>query len=509
MIARLFSNTLQPGLFFLIAIALSIGGYGQEVPGVFSRIAPGRLLQGHFQNPGYPSGTAREVVGWDMDFSPTPSTEDALHGYIQTALDSNIVIQQKNISLEKALLALKTAKSQYAPTVAFLGAYQSGDGGRDIPLPLGDLLNEAYATLNQLTGLQKFPQLENESINFFPRNFYDAKIRTTLPLFNKDLSYNRKISEQQVHLMEYELEAYRRELVKEIKLAYFDHLRALQAVAIQESALLLAREGKRTNEKLLENGKGLPAYVLRAESEIAAIEAELTRARRQVDNAGLYFNMLTNRSAFASIDTSFNEVNAIRQGMLLMNESADPQQREELQSLHTSIQLNETILKMNKQFAIPKLSGFLDVGSQAEGLKFNRQSRYYLAGLQLDVPLFSARRNNIKIKETDLAVQDARLHLQQVTRQLLVSSRVARNNLSSAWKTYQSSQVRLRTAETYQRLIERGYQAGTNSYIETVDARNQLTTARLAATIDQYSVLQAAAILERETASYSFSAKSQ
>lgn len=351
--------------------------------------------------------------------------------------------------------------------------------------------------------------MENKSINFFPRNFYDAKIRTTLPLFNNDLGYNRKISEEQVQLAEYELEAYRRELVKEVKLAYFGHLRALQAVAIQEAALQLAREGKRTNEKLLENGKGLPAYVLRAESEIAAIEAELTRARRQVDNAALYFNMLLNRTAFGSIDTLFNEERALRQGILLMNESSGPQEREEIQSMHSAIRLNETVLKMNKQFAIPKLSGFLDIGSQAEGLRFNRQSRYYMAGFQLDVPIFSGRRNNIKIKESDLAVQDARLQLQRVARQLLVSSQVAQNDLSAAWKTYQSSLVRLRAAETYQRLIERGYQAGTNSYLETVDARSQLTTARLAAVLDQYSVLQAAAVLERETAAYSFSDKNR
>lgn len=435
--------------------------------------------------------------------------EDALEAYIRMALDSNIVVLQKNVSLEKAFLTLQTAKSLYAPTVAFIGGYQSGDGGRNIPLPLGDLLNETYATLNQLTGTQKFPRLENKSINFFPRNFYDAKIRTTLPLFNNDLGYNRKISEEQVQLAEYELEAYRRELVKEVKLAYFGHLRALQAVAIQEAALQLAREGKRTNEKLLENGKGLPAYVLRAESEIAAIEAELTRARRQVDNAALYFNMLLNRTAFGSIDTLFNEERALRQGILLMNESSGPQEREEIQSMHSAIRLNETVLKMNKQFAIPKLSGFLDIGSQAEGLRFNRQSRYYMAGFQLDVPIFSGRRNNIKIKESDLAVQDARLQLQRVARQLLVSSQVAQNDLSAAWKTYQSSLVRLRAAETYQRLIERGYQAGTNSYLETVDARSQLTTARLAAVLDQYSVLQAAAVLERETAAYSFSDKNR
>ncbi|WEK33418.1 MAG: TolC family protein [Candidatus Pseudobacter hemicellulosilyticus] len=435
--------------------------------------------------------------------------QDALELYIQQGIDSNLVMQQKNVSLDKALLALRRARSLYAPTIAFQTLYQTGDGGRDIPLPLGDLLNGAYATLNQLTNSNAFPQLENQSINFFPRNFYDAKVRTTIPIYDKDLAYNKQISGQQVQLQEFEVAAYRRELVKEIKLAYYDHLRALQAVAIQRSALGLAGEGKRVNQKLLDNGKGLPAYLLRAESEIAAVEAQLTQAAQQVDNARLYFNMLLNRPATAAIDTSFNEESALHSIPMLPNGPASAQQREELQSLAAYIRLNETVLKMNKQFFLPKLGGFLDLGSQAEGFRFNKQSRYYLTGLQLDIPIFSGQRNKMTITETNLNLRNAQLNLQQVSQQLNLSAQVATNNLTAAWKTYQSTTVQLNAAETYQRLIDRGYQAGTNTYIETVDARNQLTTARLAATINKYNVLQAAAVLERETAAYSFPTKNQ
>ena len=79
---------------------------------------------------------------------------------------------------------------------------------------------------------------------------------------------------------------------------------------------------------------------------------------------------------------------------------------------------------------------------------------------------------------------------------------MALNNLRSAWETYRSSAVQLDAAEAYQRLIERGFRAGSNTYIETVDARNQLTAARMALTINKYNVLTAAASLERETASF-------
>ncbi|MBL7735436.1 MAG: TolC family protein [Chitinophagaceae bacterium] len=435
------------------------------------------------------------------------SQEQAIDRYIRIAMDSNIVVQQKHISLDKALLSLKTAKSLYAPSVSFLAGYQSGDGGRNISLPLGDLLNNAYATLNQLTGSQQFPHLENQSVNFFPRDFYDAKIRTTLPIINPDIGYGKQISAYQAQLQEYELAAYKRELVKEIRIAYYNHLQALHTVAIHESARQLALEGKRVNERLLERGKGLPAYVLRSESEIAVIDSRLTQVNQEVENSRLYFNMLLNRTADAAIDTSFDEDRAMLAYLPEMPGATDMEKREELQSLSTLTLINETVLKMNKGFRIPRLNGFLDLGAQSEGLKYNRQSRYYMAGLQMEIPLFSANRNINKIRESELNIRDARLGLERLSKQLALSSRVAQNNLNTARKNYQSSLAQLRSAEAYQRLIERGYQAGTHTYIETVDARNQLTAARLAATLGKFQVLQAAAVLERETASYSINPK--
>lgn len=446
------------------------------------------------------------LVGFALltGFGTTANAQDPLEAYLAEGLQNNIVVQQKHVSLDKALLALQSAKSMYLPSVAFQVAYQTGDGGRDIPLPLGDLLNKAYATLNQLTNSQQFPQLENQSVNFFPRNFYDAKIRTSMPLFNRDIAYNKQISERQIMLQEYELETYRRELVKDIKTAYFNYLSAMQAVRIRESALGLAKEGKRVNEKLLESGTGLPAYVLRADSEIAAAEAQLTKARQQTTDARLYFNMLLNREGDAAIDTAFDRDAALDGIQVQLAGTPSAESREELKSLREYIALNETVLKMNKQFMLPKLNGFVDIGSQAEGFRFNQQSRYYLAGLQLDIPLFSGNRNRMKIRETELGLLDARLNLEQVQRQLHLSSSMSMNNLRSAWDTYRSSLTQLRAAESYQRLIERGYQAGAHTYIETIDARNQLTAARMAAMINGYQVLQAAAGLERETAAYTF-----
>ncbi len=429
--------------------------------------------------------------------------KDPLDKYVEEGIENNLVIQQKSISLEKALLGLNTARSMFLPSVAFQFNYQSGDGGRTIPLPVGDLLNGVYATLNQLTGGQNFPQLENQNISFFPKNFYDTKFRTTVPILNTDLIYNKKINEQQVTLKEYEVDTYKRELVKNIKTAYFNYLIALNGIGIYESSLNIAKEGKRVNQKLVESGKGLPAYVLRSESEVAAANAKLIQTKQQADNARMYFNSLLNKPADAPVDTAYDADDGLGKASALMLSPAVPiENREELKSLKQVVELNKTIARMNKSFTIPKLGGFIDIGSQAEGWSFDKRSRYYLAGIQLDIPVFEGNRNRNKISQAWLDIKQAQLNVADVSRQLNVSANVAKNNLRSALETYQSSVTQLNAAASYQRLIEKGYKAGTNSYIETIDARNQLTSARLAVSIDKYNVLIAAAGVEREVANY-------
>src|SRR5688572_5311755 len=126
------------------------------------------------------------------------STAQSLDDYIKEGLERNLVLQQKNISLTQAQQSLQIAKSYFLPSISLLADYTSGEGGRSISIPVGDLLNPVYTSLNEMTQSDVFPQVENVEQNFFPKNFYDARVRTSVPLVNTDLYLNRTIQGQQV-----------------------------------------------------------------------------------------------------------------------------------------------------------------------------------------------------------------------------------------------------------------------------------------------------------------------
>jgi outer membrane protein len=428
---------------------------------------------------------------------PLFGQKSVLDEYVTTAFQQNITLQQKSIQVEKAMIALKTAQSLYQPSVAFQGGYQSGEGGRSIAFPVGDLLNPVYSTLNALTKSTAFPQIANVETNFFPRDFYDVKVQTTMPLYNKDISYNKQIQEQTVSLQREDVALYKRELVKQIKTAYYNYLLSLGLVKVYENSLNLALEGKKVNEKLLANGKGLPAYLLRSDSEIATIQAQIADAVKQNQAAQYYFNFLLNRELRAEIRIDF-EVDKAVAGVY----SVVPGVREELSLLSKSINIQETVLKMNESFFLPKLNGFVNLGSQSTLGNISSKSGYYFLGLQMDIPIFSGKRNLYKVKQTQLDIASAKNALDLSTKQFNMATEIAQKNVQSSITSFQASTKSYEAASAYLRLIEKGYKEGVSTYLETVDARNQWMNAQINYQLKQFNVLIAAAAYEREAASY-------
>lgn len=421
--------------------------------------------------------------------------ESVLNAYLKEGLKNNIVLKHKKISYEKARLSLKSATSLFFPSVGIIANYTHGEGGRSIAIPVGDLMNPVYQTLNQLTSSNAFPNISNVEESFFPNKFYDVKIRASMPILNTDIIYNRDIKEREAEIKEFEVELYKKDLVKEIKTAYFTFLSSREAVTIYNSALELAAEAKRVNESLVNNGTGLKVYILRAESEIENLKSKLVEAEANSDAAKKYFNFLINRNLTDEIiiDNSINleEVSHSEKEFLSF--------REEIKMLNKAVEINRSLLSMSKSFWIPKLSGFIDLGAQDSNWKYSSKSRYHLYGIQLEIPLFEGFRNINKIEEASLELQERELELEKTVKALSLSASVSANEYNTALQNYYSAVNQYKSAAEYNRLIEKGYKEGINSFIETVDARNQLTAAKQLINVNKYAVLIAKAKYERET----------
>jgi outer membrane protein TolC len=423
--------------------------------------------------------------------------QSKLDEYIREGLTSNQSIKQQIFMLEKNVYALKEAKSMFLPNISFSTTYTKADGGRTIDFPTGDLLNGAYATLNQLTGSNSFPQLHNQSIQLNPDNYYDAKFRTSLPILNAELTYNKRIKQQQIDLQKSEVLLYKRELAKEIKTAYYKYIKAINAIKIYESSLRLVEEGQRINTALFNNSKVNRTAVIRSNNEVSKINSSLITANKTAESARYYFNFLLNRPLTDSI--LLDAMMELPSQDYLLRDQVNS--REELTKLRIAKDINGNLNGLAKSYFIPKIGTFLDLGSQAFDWKINKQSRYYFLGVSLEWDLFSFGKNSYKIKQTQADRQSIEAQTDYVQQQLLMELKVRQNDMQSEIAQYKSAQSQLKTAQTYYDDVLKLYKEGIAIYIELLDAQNQLIDAQLNANIALFDTWIAYAAIERANAS--------
>lgn len=431
----------------------------------------------------------------------TVGAQSFLNDYIKVGFEHNDALQEQQFRLKESLYALKEAKSLFLPSISIEGSYIRSEGGRTIDFPAGDMLNPVYETLNDLTGSNRFsPTVENVSEQLNPDNFYDAKLRTQLPLVDTEIWYNRKIRKEEISVRQAELNVYKRQLVEDIKTAYYQYYQAGREVEIYESVLKLVQDNIRMNQSLYEHGRKNKTNLIRAEAERERVRASLYGALNNEKNARNYFNFLLNRPLDSEIhidSTPFEE------SKIMLNESGRPvHEREELVQLESGRQMQQYRLQMERSHLIPSINAFLDLGSQAVDWTFDDDSRYYMVGINFRWNLFGSGRYRHQQQQTKAAIQATNAKISQTESVLDLERERAFNAYHTAMAHYQSAKKQLYSAEEYYEDQQKRYAEGNLLYIELLDAQNALTEARLREAVSFADVQTALAQIERSTASY-------
>src|SRR6186713_3523802 len=106
--------------------------------------------------------------------------------YVREGLASNLSLKAQSLEVERATAALDEARARYFPDVGLAARYSRSEGGRTIDLPLGQALNPAYQTLNDLLVAQgqqpQFPVVRDETIAFLRETEQDTRITLRMPL---------------------------------------------------------------------------------------------------------------------------------------------------------------------------------------------------------------------------------------------------------------------------------------------------------------------------------------
>lgn len=422
-----------------------------------------------------------------------------LDNYIDTAMVQNQGLKEEQFNLDKAIYALKEAKAMFLPTVGLSSDFTKSAGGRVINVPFGDMLNPVYTALNQLTNSTKFPQIANQTFDLNPSLYFDSKIHTSLSLINSEMWYNKEIKKQLINSQQAAVNVYKRELVKDIKTAYYHYYQSLQSIATYQSSAQLIKENIRENESMLKNGVKNVTALLRAQTEQQKTNALIIQAFHNTRNAKSYFNFLLNRSLQDTIIVDNETVNQISS---TADTTAGTEKREELKQIQSMKEVYTLSYKMEKAGIIPKVSSFMDLGTQGDSFSLGSADRYYLLGINLQWDIFSGGVRKYRAKQNQASSYATNAQLDKTRQSLRLELDQTFNNFQSASAAYRSNVAQITFATKYYNDQLKSYRAGQLIYLELIDAQDQLTSARLQLANAKANLQISLAELERSQATY-------
>ncbi len=425
-----------------------------------------------------------------------------LEGYVQEGLKNNLALKQRNFSVEKSIAALKESKRLFWPEISLDANYTLAKGGRAFELPVGDLFNPIYANLNAINGNSNFPtNLENAKTTFLANNFHETRIRGILPILNTDIYFNIKAKKHLVSIEEAKKAAYKKELTKEIKTAYYRYQQANDLLKIQQDNQLLLKELVRVNKKLVSRQKATKDKISSAEYELYSLESELINAEKEKHLALAYFNFLLNRPLDSEVAMGdvINDAFDMDYDLDELEKQAI-QGREELKQLKSGKDAADEAIKLNRFSAIPKISAVADLGYQGEGYTFNSNQEYWMVQFRLNWPLFRGFYNKAKVQQAKIESSILDNQYQELEQKIGLEMKGKYYALLAANAKIKSSKAGLRSAESAFKVINKKYKQRQASLLEYLKAKTNFSNAKIALAISKYEYLINKAALERAIA---------
>lgn len=423
-----------------------------------------------------------------------------LEDYIREGLAANLNLRNSELAVQQSVEQIRQAKGLLYPTVSFEATYTRAAGGRSILIPVGDLVNPVYSTLNQLTQSNQFPQIENVKEQFLPDGFHDTRFRVVQPLYNTDIRYNKRIREESAAIPRAAREVQATELRYDIAKAYLQYLQTLEAARIYRSSKVVVEELHRVTQRLVANHKATPDAVYNTEYELSKLETDIVKAGKNSALAGSYFNFLLQRELDVPIiaDTLFyNAPIEAMEPLDLCVERAWANRKEPSQ-LDAALRVNSTLLAMQESNRkMPRLALAVDAGAQGFGYQFNSEQWYALGALQLSWPIFSGYQKLAKEQETRLQGLELANQQELLRQQIRLQVTQAWQELYAAERSLEQARKAVESTRSAFRIVQRKYEEQQAIQLELFDARNKVTTAEIALSIARLEAQVRQAELQR------------
>lgn len=428
------------------------------------------------------------------------SIEAVLADYVAQALQGNLGLERQDLSVERSLAALDEARGRYLPQASLESRFLRAEGGRTIPLPLGELINPAYQTLNELLVAQgrapAFGSVANAEFAFLREQEQQTYVRLLQPLYVPEIRADVRARDALARSEAATRDTVARTLVRDVQVAYHNWLKTQQGLAIVAASRELLEENLRVNESLHANGKVTRDQVLRAQAELLEVEQQQVQAASALEIARSYFNFLLNRPLEAAIEGGvIGNDNAALPALGPLQERA-LEQRPELRRLDSIGEAAEAQISAATARFKPTIALALEAGVQGEEYRFGREDDYSIASLNFSWNFFNGNQDRARLAQARFAARSVDVEREDTAHQIELAVEQTHADLRAALSALGTARARQEAAREAFKIAAKKRDAGVISQAEFLDARTTLTSSELNHTVTQFELLTRRAELE-------------
>jgi len=434
--------------------------------------------------------------------------QNQLEVYKSTFIQKHSVLSVAQLEIDYSALEYEKSKKDRMPMLTLGTQYNLRNGGRNLFIPTGSLLNPVYHNLNYFNESdypsegtvlypEQYQQMEDMTVEFLRTKEYDAHLNAVIPLLNFSTRENIKTKALEQRLAELE---YQQLLVQEwskFKKNYFWYFKRKETIRLLETQKEKAKlfyeqlESKKRNHKITQRQLDkMKLDQLEIQMEIMEQNAMLVD-----DHLGL-LNMLGKRGGEEiigiALDKAVYDLDYKEEELLeLWSEN----------NLHLKLLdqrstiLESQILQSQNNFK-PSLDLALTAGAQGRDLNFNEKPMYLGASLRFNWNVYNAKRKiekeqlTNKAKQRQMKTQSSQQNAKQEIQKLHKKIEIEQEKLSyfSQNLTYQEG-LRLE--------MEKKYELGKATYFEVYDTFINIENTQLNYTKSKYDYLLLVCELEQ------------
>jgi outer membrane protein TolC len=439
------------------------------------------------------------VAGAPADGPARPLAE-VIDEYVRMGLASNLMLADQSLEIERSLAALDAARARFYPELSLTARYTRAHGGREFTVPVSQLLNPAYQTLNELLiahgGTARFGLLPDESFPLQRSREQDTRVSLRQPLYAPMLPAAAAAARAGVRAAGFGHEALANALRRDVTVAYLGWLKAGAGARIVAESVTLLQENLRVNESLEAHGKVTEDQVLRARAELLGVQQQASEAENGVRQAASYLNFLLNRPLATPINPALLGDGDIAAATQAAPPTEQNRQRAELLQLEEAGEAAAAQLRAARAAWRPTIALGVDAGTQGTDYGFGRDYNFLSASVLFTWTLFDGGARTAAESQARVAMRKLANQREAAAQRIGLEVQQARDNLGTARLSLAAATERAAAARAAFRIVGRKRDEGMVAQIEFLDARNALTSAELNLNWTRFDLLQRAAELD-------------